>query len=118
MRVVYAYPQELSRVYKQAVFSLDAEGVAKDSYMATELIELKNLGKTSVQWLNAVGIRTHDQLQSVGAVNAYCKVRDRGFKVSKVLLYALEGALLDVHWNELDPPYKERLLEQASEMTA
>ncbi|WP_419533978.1 TfoX/Sxy family protein [Endozoicomonas sp.] len=79
--------------------------------MATDLIELKNLGKTSVQWLNAVGIRTLEQLHEVGSVAAYCKVRDRGFKVSKVLLYALEGALIGAHWNDLDPDYKTRLLE-------
>ena len=80
--------------------------------MATDLIELKNLGKTSVQWLNAVGIRTLEQLREVGSVNAYCKVRGRGFKVSKVLLYALEGALIGAHWNELDNEYKKRLLKE------
>ena len=79
--------------------------------MTTELIELKNLGKTSVQWLNAVGIRTLQQLHDIGSVAAYCKVRDRGFKVSKVLLYALEGALIGTHWNKLDQEYKLRLLK-------
>ncbi len=80
--------------------------------MATDLIETKNLGKTSVQWLNAVGIRTLEQLHEVGSVAAYCKVRDRGFKVSKVLLYAMEGALIGAHWNELDNDYKQRLLTE------
>ncbi len=83
--------------------------------MATDLIELKNLGKTSVQWLNAVGVRTLEQLHEIGAVAAYCKVRDRGFKVSKVLLYALEGALIGAHWNELDPDHKARLLKAVDE---
>ncbi len=79
--------------------------------MANELIELKNLGKTSVQWLNAVGIKTLDQLKKTGSVESYCKVRDRGFKVSKVLLYALEGALNNAHWNELTEEQKHRLLQ-------
>ena len=83
--------------------------------MATHLIELKNLGKTSVQWLNAVGIRTLEQLHEIGSVAAYCKVRDRGFKVSKVLLYALEGALTGAHWNDLDEDYKKRLLKEVDE---
>ncbi len=51
--------------------------------MATDLIELKNLGKTSVQWLNAVGIRTLEQLHEVGSVAAFCKVRDRGVQSLK-----------------------------------
>ena len=83
--------------------------------MATDLIELKNLGKTSVQWLNAVGIRTLEQLHEVGSIAAYCKVRDRGFKVSKVLLYAMEGALIGKHWNDLDEEYKQRLLKKVDE---
>ena len=83
--------------------------------MATDLIELKNLGKTSVQWLNAVGIRTLEQLHETGSVAAYCKVRDRGFKVSKVLLYAMEGALIGKHWNDLNEEYKQRLLKQVDQ---
>lgn len=86
--------------------------------MATDLIELKNLGKTSVQWLNAVGIRTLEQLHEVGSVAAYRKVRDRGFKVSKVLLYAMEGALIGKHWNDLDDEYKQRLLKEVDELPA
>lgn len=80
-----------------------------------DLIELKNLGKTSVQWLNAVGIRNREQLQAHGAVNAYMKVRGRGFKVSKVLLYALEGALTDASWNDLSAELKHQLLREAGE---
>lgn len=41
---------------------------------------------------------------------AYRAVRARGFRASKVLLYAIEGALLDVHWNELSPDHKAALL--------
>ena len=78
-----------------------------------ELIELKNLGKTSVQWLNAVGIQSPEQLKAVGAVEAYRKVKARGFRVSKVLLYALEGALMDIHWSELEADHKARLLAAA-----
>ncbi len=35
-------------------------------------------------------------------MRAYNRIRERGIKVSKVLLYALQGALLDVHWTKLD----------------
>ncbi|MDB2384673.1 TfoX/Sxy family protein [Endozoicomonas sp.] len=85
--------------------------------MSNELIELKNLGKTSVQWLNAVGIRTPDQLRTTGSVATFCKVRDRGFKVSKVLLYALEGALTDAHWNELTLDQKNSLLQAVQDLS-
>lgn len=84
--------------------------------MSNELIELKNLGKTSVQWLNAIGIRTPCQLKKSGSAATYCKIHGRGFKVSKVLLYALEGALTNMHWNELTLDHKNRLLKEVKEL--
>lgn len=78
--------------------------------MNDELLHLKNLGKTSAQWLHAVGIHNASDLRRLGAVGAYRAVRARGFRASKVLLYAIEGALLDVHWNDLPPAHKAALL--------
>ncbi|MBM7063144.1 TfoX/Sxy family protein [Pseudomonas sp. UL073] len=77
--------------------------------MNDELQSLKNLGKTSAQWLHAVGIHSTTDLRRLGAVDAYRAVQARGFRASKVLLYAIEGALLDVHWNDLPPARKAAL---------
>lgn len=77
--------------------------------MHDELLHLKNLGKTSAQWLHAVGIHSANDLRRRGSVEAYRAVRARGFRASKVLLYAIEGALLDVHWNDLPPGTKDKL---------
>jgi DNA transformation protein len=38
--------------------------------MNDELQHLKNLGKTSAQWLHAVGIHSLSDLRRLGAVNA------------------------------------------------
>ena len=80
--------------------------------MSDELLELRNLGKTSVQWLHATGIHSRAELQRRGPVGAYCAVRARGFRASKSLLFAIAGALQNVHWNDLDPEYKAQLLAQ------
>lgn len=80
-----------------------------------ELISLRNLGKTSVQWLRATGIHSAEELRRRGPVAAYCAVRSRGFRASKTLLFAIAGALQDIHWNQLDPGYKEQLLQQLRE---
>lgn len=77
--------------------------------MNDELQDLRNLGKTSAQWLHAVGIHSAADLRRLGAVDAYRAVKTRGFRASKVLLYAIEGALLDVHWNDLPLERKEAL---------
>lgn len=70
---------------------------------------LRNLGPRSEAWLNAVGIKTRAELEEVGSVVAYRWVVEHGFAPSLNLLYALEGALRDVHWAELDAEVKDRL---------
>ncbi|MWV11974.1 competence protein TfoX [Pseudomonas sp. R-28-1W-6] len=86
--------------------------------MNDELQHLKNLGKTSAQWLHAVGIHSASDLRRLGAVDAYRAVRARGFRASKVLLYAIEGALLDVHWSELPPAHKAELNGKVDSLSA
>ncbi len=81
--------------------------------MESDLLALKNLGNTSVNWLRTVGIHSRDELANLGPVATYNRIRERGIRVSRVLLYALQGALLDVHWNELDPDLKRQLVEAA-----
>ncbi len=80
--------------------------------MNDELLQLKNLGKTSSLWLHAVGIHSASELRRRGAVAAYQAVRARGFNASRVLLYSIEAALLDLHWSELPREHKAQLLAQ------
>jgi DNA transformation protein len=79
----------------------------------SELLQLKNLGMASVNILHAVGINTYSDLSHTGAVEAYRKIRARHINVSKVMLYALQGALMDIHWNELPSDLKARLVAEA-----
>ena len=81
----------------------------------SELLQLKNLGMASVNILHAVGINTFSDLQRVGAVEAYLRIKARDINVSKVMLYALEGALKDVHWNDLPPETKTQLVAEADQ---
>lgn len=80
-----------------------------------ELLQLKNLGIASVNILQAVGVRSIEDLQTLGAVEVYKRIQSRGFSVSKVMLYALHGALEDIYWNELDTTVKQNLVEKAAE---
>ncbi len=83
----------------------------------SELLKFKNLGMASVNILRAIGVNTYSDLQHVGAVEAYRRIKARDINVSKVMLYALQGALMDVHWNDLPADVKVRLVAEA-EMTA
>lgn len=81
----------------------------------SELLELKNLGMATVNILQAIGISTYEDLAEMGAVKAYCKIKHRGIHVSKVMLYALQGALMNVHWNDLAPELKSQLVEEVEQ---
>lgn len=78
--------------------------------MTTE--RLRNIGPKSAAWLRQVGLRTQQDLQAVGAVGAFVKVRRAGFKPSLNLLYSLEGALADCHWQEVPEARRHALLAE------
>lgn len=82
----------------------------------SELLQLKNLGLASVNILHSIGIRSCEDLRRIGPVDAFISIRNRGINASRVMLYALQGALLDVHWNELDPDLKARLASEADRL--
>ncbi len=84
----------------------------------SDLLHLKNLGVASVNILRAVGISNVADLREAGAVETYTRIKRRGISVSKVMLYALEGALIDVHWKDLDPDLKKRLVVESNNLLA
>ena len=75
--------------------------------------KLRNIGPKSAAWLRQVGLRTQEDLESVGAVEAFIRVKRAGFRPSLNLLYALEGALMDCHWQEVPSERRSELLVAA-----
>lgn len=67
-----------------------------------KLVEMKNLGASSINLLADIGIRTPEDLCAIGSVKAFRRIRQRGIRVSVALLYALEGAILDIAWQDMD----------------
>lgn len=78
-----------------------------------KLIEMKNLGASSINLLAGIGIRTPEDLRAIGSVKAYRLIRQGGNRVSVALLYALEGALLGVAWQAMDSGLKAQLVQMA-----
>ena len=72
--------------------------------------KLRNIGPKSAAWLRQVGLRTFEDLASIGAVEAFMRVKRAGFKPSLNLLYALEGALLDCHWQQVPDERRSELV--------
>ncbi|MEI2456763.1 MULTISPECIES: TfoX/Sxy family protein [Lysobacter] len=80
--------------------------------------KMRNIGPKSAAWLRQVGLRTHEDLASVGTVEAFMRVKRAGFKPTLNLLYAIEGALLDCHWQEISEERRQELILAADAATA
>ncbi len=78
--------------------------------MSLSTAKMRNIGPKSAAWLRQVGLRTQDDLVAVGSVEAFMRVKRAGFRPSLNLLYALEGALLDCHWQQLPEERRGELL--------
>lgn len=77
-----------------------------------------DIGAKSSAWLRQVGVRTHENLAAVGALDAFVRVKRAGFRPSLNLLYALEGTLQGCHWQQVDPARRAELAEQAQAAVA
>lgn len=60
--------------------------------------------------LAQAGITTLAQLEELGAAPAYCRVKSTGANASLNLLWALEGAILGVPWQEVARVHRTNLL--------
>ena len=65
------------------------------------LVQMRNLGPKSAQWLAEIGIATPAELRRAGAIPAYVNLKRSRRGASLNLLYALVGALDCKHWTEI-----------------
>lgn len=86
--------------------------------MTTSTDKLRNIGPKSAAWLRQVGLRTREDLTAVGTVEAFMRVKRAGFKPTLNLLYAIEGALQDCHWQEISDQRRSELIVAADEAIA
>ena len=80
--------------------------------------KLRNIGPKSMAWLRQTGVRTLEDLKTAGALAAFVRVKRAGFRPSLNLLYALEGAILDCHWQEIPEARRNELIETAGAAVA
>jgi DNA transformation protein and related proteins len=75
----------------------------------------KNIGTTILHHLHEIGVYSLADLAEITPVKAYRKICEENpgktFPVC-YYLYSLEGALLDLHWNDLPKDLKMDLLKQ------
>lgn len=78
----------------------------------TDLSTLVNIGKTIEQRLNEVGIYSREELEKIGPVEAWRKIK-RKYPHQNIsaryYLYSLQGALIDARRTELPPKVESQL---------
>ena len=80
--------------------------------------KIRNVGPKSAAWLRQVGVRTQEDLERLGPVEAFMKVKRAGFRPSLNLLYALAGAIENCHWADLPDERKSALVLAAESAEA
>ena len=78
--------------------------------MSRALGDLPNLGPKSAAMLAAAGIHSLEQLQALGSVAAYARVKAGNVDASLNLLWALEGALTGLPWQTVAREQRTSLL--------
>jgi DNA transformation protein len=75
---------------------------------------VKNIGPTIHHRLIEIGISTLEDLKKIGAAKAYLKIKslypDKNLPVC-YYLYSLEGAILNLAWNDIPETRKQTLLK-------
>jgi DNA transformation protein and related proteins len=74
-----------------------------------KLSDLPNIGKELVSRLEKIGIETPEQLKDTGTIRAFQQLHAIDPSVCINSLYALEGAIQNIRWHQLEPGVKQEL---------
>ena len=77
--------------------------------METQLYKMPNIGKVLAAKLVEVGIDTPKKLKSIGSENAFIRLKTVNSGACLSMLCALEGAIQDIRWHDLDEVRKTEL---------
>lgn len=84
--------------------------------MTQDLAQLRNIGPTIRKRLNELGVYSRADLERIGPVKAYKRICENYPNQTIPVcyyLYSLQGALMDIHWDEVPEPIKNELYARA-----
>jgi DNA transformation protein len=86
--------------------------------MAAKPSEQSNFGPKSTVWLNSIGIYTLEDVEAVGVVEVYRRLKEAyPREVTLNMLYGLQAAVLGIPWQALTPDMKAELRAQVDNET-
>ena len=74
-----------------------------------ELSKMPNIGKVLEQQLIDIGVETPQQLKALGSKQAWLNIKSSDPSACFNRLCALEGAIQDIRWHNLDSEVKKDL---------
>ncbi len=78
------------------------------------LTSLKNIGDKSARRLLQAGIESREEIDALGAVEVFKRLRVH-YPASLTMLWALQGALLDLPYYQIPADIKSTLLDELGE---
>jgi hypothetical protein len=78
----------------------------------TPVEELWNLSDLTAGWLRDAGVRTYGELAKRDLVDLWIELRFGHEQVTRLMYYALWGAVNDCHWNQMPDEEKARFDEE------
>ena len=81
-----------------------------------ELISMRNIGEEIEKKLKSIQICSAEELQNIGSKEAFYRLKTQYPNVCLVHLYTLEGAILDIEYNQLPGEVKQSLKEYSDSL--
>jgi DNA transformation protein and related proteins len=86
-----------------------------EEHLNEPIENLLNLGATSAAWLRAAEITTIDELQKLGPIRAWKRVKQNQPRASLNLLWAMVAGLQERSWLEMTEEEKEKWRQKLQE---
>ena len=80
------------------------------------LTKIKNFGPKSTKWLADIGVKNLADLEDMGAVGAYQKMKEKGYPATLNMLWAIEAALRGMDWRDLPETDKADLKKKLGQV--
>lgn len=81
-----------------------------------ELTTMRNIGKEIERKLKSINISTAEELRDIGSKEAFYMLKMQYPNVCLVHLYTLEGAILDIDYNQLSEDVKQSLKQYSDSL--
>jgi hypothetical protein len=83
------------------------------------ITDLAGIGPISAERLTAVGIETFEQLDQLGVVGAYLRLKDAFHEWTTLNgLWGIHAALMEIDWKDLPVEIKDHLLTEVEEQAS